>query len=64
MLEARLGHNDCRMTSDQRISTGIEELKRAINFPLVIKSSPCEGIFVDNKSVNWTNLEIVCAKSI
>ena len=52
------------MTSDQRISTGIEELKRVINFALVIKSSPCEGIFVDNKSVNWTNLEIVCGKNI
>ena len=43
----------------QRISTSIEELKRAKHFVLVIKSPPYEGAFVDDNGVNSMSLEIV-----
>ena len=49
MLETILVHDVCRMTSGQIKSAGIEKLKRAYIFALVIKSSLWEGIFVDDK---------------
>ena len=42
--------------------TGIKELNRAKYFALVILSSFCEGIFEDEKGVNFTSLKIVHAK--
>ena len=51
-----------QLVTRQRISTGIEELKMAKHFAIVQNSSIGEGIFVDDKGVNCTSLEIVSAK--
>ena len=48
--------------SDQRISTWIESLKRLHIFSLVVQISLWEGIFVHDKGLNCTSLEIVRAR--
>ena len=47
---------------DQRISARVDEQNWAKNVALDNKSSLWEGIFVDDKGVNCTNLEVVRAQ--
>ena len=53
--------NPCDSTKED-LRTALKEVKSPKKFPLVIKSAPWEGIFVDDNGVNCTSLGIVCAK--
>ena len=52
------------VVSEKNIYWYRSTIERAKIIALVIKSSHWEGIFVDDKGVNWKSLEIVSAKKI